>query len=371
MKTSRIPILFAVNDLLVGGVQRLYLDLFRQGFPGYEVHLLTFFRFPDKQEWFDTVPSDVVVHSFNFKNFRDVWGWVGVVRVLMRVRPGIVISSLFFSNTVTRVLGFMLRIPVIAIEHNTYTEKTLNQQRVDRLLAHTSDCVVAVSKSVLEFTANQEQIPKKKFILIQNGIDLLTVDAAARVVNPAATRTALGLKSQERLIIAVGRLTAQKNHRSLIEGFVLFHKTHPEYLLAIAGEGSLKKMLQKLISTRKADMYIRLLGTRHDVIALFRASDFFVSTSHIEGFPLAHAEALRSGLPVLTTRTAGADEMIIEGENGLFLDASSPERVAEGFKRMLTTIFLDPAHITASVERFSITATAAAYRKLIADAIAV
>ncbi len=367
---SKKPILiFAVNDLLVGGVQRLYIDLCKQGFPEYEVHLVTLFKFPSKHEWFDAVPSQVVVHQFNFKNFRDMSEWVRLARLLRRLGPAVIVSSLFFSNTVTRVLGFCMRIPVIAIEHNTYTGKTPNQQRVDRLLAHATYRIVAVSKTVLEFTARQERIPKEKFVLIHNGVDLAALDTAARAADPAATRAAIGLSSQQRLVVAVGRLTEQKNPEALIKGFIDFHTAHPEYVLALAGQGKLQESLKELITTHGAGGYIKLLGARNDVAALCRASDFFVSTSHIEGFGLAHAEALRCGIPVLTTKTAGPDEMIIEGENGLFLQDGTPEAVARGLERMTTTTFSAPEHIAASVERFSIIKAAAAYRALIAQTI--
>jgi glycosyltransferase involved in cell wall biosynthesis len=96
-------------------------------------------------------------------------------------------------------------------------------------------------------------------------------------------------------------------------------------------------------------------------------SDYFISPSIIEGFGLAHAEALYCGLPVLTTKTAGPDEFVKEGENGYFMDKSE-EGILTGLDKMDKTDLSKMRLKTKdSIKDFSIENTASLYKQLIKD----
>ncbi len=65
---------------------------------------------------------------------------------------------------------------------------------------------------------------------------------------------------------------------------------------------------------------VRYAGSRADMGHLHAAADFFVLPTKYEAFCLAIIEALASGLPVITTKVAGAGDRIIDGVNGRLLD---------------------------------------------------
>jgi glycosyltransferase involved in cell wall biosynthesis len=91
---------------------------------------------------------------------------------------------------------------------------------------------------------------------------------------------------------------------------------------------------------------------------------FFVSSSLIEGFGIAHAEALACGLPVLTTKTAGPDEMIIEGLNGFFVEPSA-QGIYQGLVRMSEARTLaSREEISKTVDRFDSRKIAEKYGEL-------
>lgn len=367
--SDRIPVVFAVNDFLIGGVQRLYLDLFETlDRNTLELHLLTLMQFPDRKELYDAVPPHVSVHRLAFGSFRDVVSWWKLVKELKRIRPRIVVSSLFFTNTVLRVLKPFFGYRIVAMEHNTYVDKTGLQIFTDRVLAHVSEKIVAVSESVRKFTISQEGIAPEKFVVIRNGINIERIQKAARATDRVALRRGLGVLEEDTLVINVARLTKQKNQSALIEAFAA---SRPGYKLIILGEGALKGTYEAKIQELGAGKYIRLLGAKEDVVPFYAASDFFVSPSLIEGFGIAHAEALAAGLPVLTTKTAGPDEMIREGENGFFIESTTPEAILEGMEKMASAdIAAMHAGAQRSVEAYSIARTAAAFEDLFRAVIA-
>ena len=65
------------------------------------------------------------------------------------------------------------------------------------------------------------------------------------------------------------------------------------------------------------------------VLRLMRSCDVLVLPSIVEGRALVQQEALASGLPLIVTRNAGGEDLIIEGETGFLVSAGSPAAIAE------------------------------------------
>jgi glycosyltransferase involved in cell wall biosynthesis len=66
-----------------------------------------------------------------------------------------------------------------------------------------------------------------------------------------------------------------------------------------------------------------------EVLRLMQTCDVFVLPSIVEGRALVQQEAMACGLPLMATKNAGADDLIIEGETGFLLPIRSPEKIAE------------------------------------------
>ena len=66
-----------------------------------------------------------------------------------------------------------------------------------------------------------------------------------------------------------------------------------------------------------------------EVLRLMRSCDLFVLPSIVEGRALVQQEAMACGLPLIATRNAGGDDLIVEGETGFLVPIRSPEAIAE------------------------------------------
>ena len=66
-----------------------------------------------------------------------------------------------------------------------------------------------------------------------------------------------------------------------------------------------------------------------EVLRLMQSCDVFVLPSIVEGRALVQQEAMACGLPVIATKNAGADDVIVEGETGFLVPIRSPETIAE------------------------------------------
>ena len=138
------------------------------------------------------------------------------------------------------------------------------------------------------------------------------------------------------IVLAVGRLAAQKGFGTLIEAAGRWRDIRPEPLLVIVGEGPLGDGLKAQAARLRLDA--RFPGHRGDVPALLAAAAVFVLPSVWEGQPLILQEALRAGAPIVATRTGGTPELTGE-DAALLVPVGDAGRLADAVRAMLA----DPA----------------------------
>ncbi len=117
------------------------------------------------------------------------------------------------------------------------------------------------------------------------------------------------------IVLAVGRLAAQKGFGTLIRAAAWWQPRGAVPLLLIAGEGPLDAELRRQAGL--AGVAVRFLGQRRDVPVLLAAADVVVVPSIWEGQPLIVQEALRAGRPLVATRVGGIAELT--GDDGALL----------------------------------------------------
>lgn len=131
-------------------------------------------------------------------------------------------------------------------------------------------------------------------------------------------------------VIAVGRLTKQKNFSSLIHSWGIVQKTHPDWTLDIWGEGPQRNLLQQGIDTLELQNSIFLKGETSDIINKMIESSIFVLSSLYEGFGLVITEAMSCGLPVVSYACpCGPKDIISECKDGFLVPIGDEKALAE------------------------------------------
>lgn len=203
-------------------------------------------------------------------------------------------------------------------------------------------------------------MPSAQIEIIPNGVDLETfrpVQAA-----PAA-------KDQPLKLLTVGRLSATKRLDLLIEAVEHLRSEGTEVKLDIIGGGALEADLRQLLGRKQLRDGVTLAG-RHsarEMPEIYRRHDIFVSASSQEGMSNAMLEAMASGLPIVTTRCEGLDELI-DG-NGLIVDEATPDTLAQAIKTLIDNPAKRQAMAVAArkqAEKFNWDAVAEAYLQLYA-----
>jgi glycosyltransferase involved in cell wall biosynthesis len=116
----------------------------------------------------------------------------------------------------------------------------------------------------------------------------------------------------KKLLLAVGRLEEQKNYELLLRTISSLVLEGEDLYLKIAGEGSERNPLEKLIQELGLHERVTLLGDleKEALKPLLKSADRFISSSLHENLPVAIIEALASGLPIISTPWLGASTML-------------------------------------------------------------
>ncbi len=125
------------------------------------------------------------------------------------------------------------------------------------------------------------------------------------------------LDSQDKLLLAIGRLDPQKGFRDLIAAFAASKARRHEWKLVILGEGDERVELESLINSLDLTGRVLLPGWVGNVSDWYAAAQLFALSSHIEGFPNVLLEAMAHGLACVSYDCeTGPAEIIHDGQNG-------------------------------------------------------
>lgn len=140
---------------------------------------------------------------------------------------------------------------------------------------------------------------------------------------------------KEDVIITVGRLHPQKNQKMLLEAFAIFVAKHPTFELVIYGEGPLKQELTEYAEKLGIGQSVKLKGHSNEVWNEIKKARVFALSSIAEGMSNALIEAMCLGMPVVSTKVAGAVDLIKDGENGYLVDQNDSTLMAERLSRIV------------------------------------
>jgi glycosyltransferase involved in cell wall biosynthesis len=166
-------------------------------------------------------------------------------------------------------------------------------------------------------------MPSAAIDVITNGIDL-------NMFQPAQNNKA----QQELKLLTVGRLSVTKRFEILIDAVEILHKAGRNLHLTIAGGGAMLDGLKQIVSQKNLTDIIDVKGRiESDLMPdLYRQNDIFISASMQEGMSNAMLEAMASGLPIITTRCEGVDELI--ADNGIVVEQARPDAIADEIQKL-------------------------------------
>ena len=181
-------------------------------------------------------------------------------------------------------------------------------------------------------------LPEADVVVVHNGVDPERFHPRLRASEGAELRRALGLLPDELVVLFLGTGYGRKGLRRALEGFALAQRAGARARLLVVGYDSALERYRSLAGELGVAERCLFLGGRGDAPACFAASDLYVLPTLYDPFANSTLEALASGLPVLTSDTNGAAELLTPGREGEVsaqgeTDAQFAERLARWLDR--------------------------------------
>jgi glycosyltransferase involved in cell wall biosynthesis len=223
---------------------------------------------------------------------------------------------LLYAGPAARLAGVKR---VLHTRHGTRFGAPRRVTALFRLACMTTDVVVCVSADSARIAAS-EGIDPKKIRTLLNGIDL--------------TRFRQAAPESDGPVVAIGRLSPEKDFATLIRAAEIVTRRDPTFRLVIAGDGPCAEELRRLVVDLKLESAVQLLGQVRDIPSLLAGGSAFVLSSITEGVSLTILEAMAAGLPVVATRVGGNPEVVVDGITGTLVNPSDPKGLASALEEM-------------------------------------
>ncbi len=274
--------------------------------------------------YMDQIPPGIRVvelHRRRLNTLRTLSGFPRLVRYLRLERPDALLSALnanYSALWARRLCGIPKRL--VISEHNTFSIAYGQLPKWCRMLASEltrqfypwADEIVAVSHGVADDLARSTGIPRHRVRVIYNPIVTPELETKRRdiVSHPWLESGTVPV------VLAIGRLTAQKDLGTLIRAFARLRQVRPVRLL-ILGEGEGRPVLEALIRELHLEEDVDLPGFTANPFPYLTKAALFVLSSRWEGLPTVLVEALYCGTPIVATDCpSGPREILKDGEYG-------------------------------------------------------
>lgn len=276
------------------------------------------------------------------------------------------------SNSIENLLKNLIVLP-----KSLYISKIVSKDKVDHIHAHwgttTSSMAYIISRLTgiaFSFTVHRSDIPinnmlqqkiaKCRFCRVINEEGRMEVlDIVGHKYDGKVIKIFMGVDvpdeieeknrcgTRELVGLCPGRLTDKKGHRYLIESVaILVERGHKNIRIDIVGDGELRGELENMIRNLKLEEYVRLAGRKphNELMDMYkeRLVDFVVLPSIIsktgdkEGIPVALMEPMAYGIPVISTRTGGVEELLSDN-SGVLVEQRNSEALADAIENVISS----------------------------------
>lgn len=212
-----------------------------------------------------------------------------------------------------------------------FLEKSRWQRRIGLSLLRRVTVIKVLGDSLKDML--REKYALTNTLVMDNGVEL----AADR--RPPRARSLTG-KSLE--VLHVGVLNQTKGIKSILQSVPALAARFPDIRFTFLGEWGdrgLESWVRQHIEEAGIARYVSFVGlvTGDAKWEYFARSDIYFHPSSLDGQPLSILEAMGMGLPVIASKAGAIPDTVIQGRNGILLDAVDSEHIVAAFGTLADT----------------------------------
>ncbi|MDY0041426.1 MAG: glycosyltransferase family 4 protein, partial [Desulforhabdus sp.] len=195
---------------------------------------------------------------------------------------------------------------------NVYLEQRLYKEKNNRI-------IVANSLLCKRHVEKYYRVPESRIRVIYHGVDHVLFNPHNAAAARSETRRAFGIEEHSPVILFVSNNWKRKGLSTLLHALGLNRSERPLFHLAVVGRGN-PKTYAGLAEKLGLSKQVHFIGHTDDILRYFGIADLVVLPTLYDSFGNVCLEGMACGLPVITSSSSGASELIRNGENGYVLN---------------------------------------------------
>lgn len=299
---------------------------------GHEIHVITYLDagFQKKE-----IRDNFCIHRIYLKKIRFIGTisfWYNTFLEIKKINPDLIHVQAISAAIPGLFTKIVLKKPYVVWGQGSdvYLPSRFTKL-TSKIVLQNASTIIALSEDMR--TKMCKICKRKDIVILPNGIE---------IENFKNIRSQKQQKKIEKSILFVGTLRPVKGVKYLIQAMRFINEKSPNTNLIIIGDGPDRNELEALVHEFNLEACTHFIGkvSNQEIPEYMAQADVFALPSLSEGFPLVIAEAMASGLPIVTTNVGGLPELIKNGENGFVVDSRSPRALAEKILLLLDDINL-------------------------------
>lgn len=277
--------------------------------------------------------------------WHDLYSLFKLMNVFIHEQPNIIHANTPKGSLLSMIAGFITFVPIriYTVTGLRYeTEKGFKRRlliSMERLTCAFASHVIAESKGVQKMIYN-DRLCSKKVQIIGNG-NLNGLDADywdPKKVNTDSRiylRRQYGIAIEEFVFIFIGRLVGDKGINELVKAFSSYKNSAVKLLLVGPLEPDLDPLDNDVLLEIESNPNIITTGFQTDVRLYLSIAHSLILPSYREGFPNVLLQGGAMGLPLLSTDVNGAEDLIVQGKNGLIIKKKNVRELEKAMKFLM------------------------------------
>lgn len=181
--------------------------------------------------------------------------------------------------------------------------------------------IIAVSQSIKSELIQFCKVPPEDIVVIPNGVNIDEFHQKNREIYRDKTRNRFSIRKNDFIFLFVGNFFRRKGLRFALDAFYRLRDANSRLMVVGADTPRHQDTFMRLARDMGLKDRVIFVGHTAHVNRFYAASDAFILPTLYEAFSLSILEAMSSGLPVITTKIAGAIDLLSDGVDGLLLDS--------------------------------------------------
>lgn len=255
----------------------------------------------------------------------------GLIWYLLRQKPDVLVVRMLTSPVIVTVKLLRIRTKILVSTGGMPRPSTVRNRLWPSVYTR-ADGIVASAPGVADMISSISGVDRNEIEVIWDPV--LDDDALASAADETSHKW-FG-DGGVPIVISLGRLTRQKDFRTLVRAFGLVSK-NVDARLVIFGDGEEREMLEAEIDELGISENVDMPGFTNSPFAYLRQCDVFVLSSIWEGSSHALIEAQGLGVPSVTTDCpSGQKEIAMDGESALVVPVGDVGALAAAMGELIT-----------------------------------